>query len=119
MKVIHFAEAESYEAQKDWKRVSLCNETGVSVEYFVKPPRHASPLHRHPQAQVTVVVRGRMVVRTEADGEAVLEEGDAAFFAADEPHVVTNLLDETSAGIDIFAPGRPFDFWLKRTVPTS
>jgi hypothetical protein len=27
---------------------------------------------------------------------------------------VTNPLDEVSVGIDIFVPGRSFDFWRKR-----
>ncbi len=114
MKVIHFNEAESYEPERDWKRVSLCNERNVSVEYFVKPPGHASPMHHHPQEQVTIVVKGRFKVFSGDGGEEVLEEGDAAFFSANEPHIVKNLLDEPSSGIDIFSPGRPFDFWLKR-----
>ncbi len=42
MKVIRFDKAETYEPEKDWKRVSLCNETDISVEHFVKPPEHAS-----------------------------------------------------------------------------
>lgn len=114
MRVIHFNEAESYEPERDWKRVSLCNETNVSVEYFVKPPGHASPMHHHPQEQVTIVVKGRMMVwSAEGEGE-VLEEGDAAFFSANEPHIVKNPLGEPSIGIDIFSPGRSFDFWLKR-----
>lgn len=114
MKVIHFDEAESYEPHKDWKRVSLCNEAAVSVEYFVKPPRHASPLHHHPQQQVCIVIKGKMSARTGEGEPVILEEGDAAIFGPDEPHVVQNELDEPSVGIDIFAPGRSFDFWLKR-----
>ena len=38
MKVIHFDKAETYEPEKDWKRVSLCGEKDVSIEYLVKPP---------------------------------------------------------------------------------
>ena len=38
MKVVRFDKAESYEPEKDWKRVSLCNEADISVEHFVKPP---------------------------------------------------------------------------------
>jgi len=114
MKVIHFNEAESYEPERDWKRVSLCNEKNISVEYFVKPPGHASPIHDHPEEQVTLVIKGKMVAVSAQGEEVVLEEGDAAFFSAHEPHMVRNGLDEPSIGIDIFHPGRPFDFWLKR-----
>jgi hypothetical protein len=28
--------------------------------------------------------------------------------------VVTNVMDEPSVGLDIFIPGRSFDFWLQR-----
>ncbi len=114
MRVIHFREAESYEPEKDWKRVSLCEEKSISVEYFVKPPHHSSPMHDHPQEQVCVVIRGQMMVITSNGCEEVLEEGDAAFFAANELHQVKNLLDVPSVGVDIFCPGRSFDFWLNR-----
>ena len=51
MKVIDFDKAENYEPEKDWKRVSLCKEEDLSLEHFLKPPGHASPLHDHPNAQ--------------------------------------------------------------------
>jgi quercetin dioxygenase-like cupin family protein len=78
LKVIHFNQAEKYEPEPDWRRVSLCSQPNVSIEYFVKPPRHASPVHEHPNEQVTIVTKGKMVA------------------------------------IDVFAPGRSFDFWLQR-----
>jgi len=109
MKVIRFNDAESYEPEKDWRRVSLCNEKGVSVEHFVKPP-----LHEHPNAQVLVVLKGKLAVVTEADGELVVGEGDAVYIPGNEPHVVKNILGVPSVGLDIFVPGRSFDFWLKR-----
>lgn len=114
MKVIHLEEAESYEPEPDWKRASLCDEPSVSVEYFVKPPHHASPMHDHPQEQVTIVLRGRMKVVSDDGSEAILEEGDAAYFTGSEPHKIVNALEETSTGVDIFCPRRSFDFWLKR-----
>ena len=114
MKIIRGAEAERYEPEKDWKRLSLCSEDDISVEQFVKPPGHASPPHEHPSAQVLVVLEGTLTVTTAADGECVLDEGDAAYIPGGEEHVVTNPLDRPSAGIDIFVPGRSFDFWLRR-----
>jgi quercetin dioxygenase-like cupin family protein len=113
MKVIHFDSAETYEPEKDWKRVSLCCEDGISVEHFVKPPGHASPLHEHPNAQVLIVLEGRLVIITD-DDEQDLDKGDAAYIPGAEPHIVKNPLDRPSVGIDIFVPGRSFDFWLKR-----
>lgn len=114
MKVIRFNNAESYEPEKDWKRVSLCNEKEVSIEHFVKPPHHASPLHDHPNAQVLVVLKGKMAISTDNNQEQTINEGDAGYIPGDEPHIVKNLLDQPSIGLDIFIPGRSFDFWLKR-----
>jgi quercetin dioxygenase-like cupin family protein len=116
MKVIRFKSAESYEPEPDWKRVSLCNEEDISIEHFVKPPHHASPRHGHPNAQVLVVLKGQLAIVTDEDGEVVLDEGDAVYIPGDQPHIVKNTLDEPSVGMDIFVPGRSFDFWLKRTA---
>lgn len=114
MKVIHFERAESYEPEPDWKRVSLCNQKDISLEHFVKPPRHASPRHAHPSAQVLVVLKGQLSIETDEEGLKILQVGDAAYIPGDQPHVVTNALDTPSEGLDIFVPGRSFDFWLKR-----
>jgi len=114
MKIIHFSDAKSYEPEKNWKRVSLCNEEDISVEHFVKPPKHASPSHKHPSAQVLIVIKGRLSIINEKDGEKVLNEGDAVYIPGNETHIVKNILDEPSIGIDIFVPGRSFNFWLRR-----
>lgn len=114
MKVTRFDSAENYEPEKDWKRVSLCNEREISIEHFVKPAGHASPMHGHGNAQVMIVLEGKMSIETEGGEFEVLGEGDAAFIPGDEKHVVKNELDVPSTGIDIFVPGRSFDFWLKR-----
>jgi quercetin dioxygenase-like cupin family protein len=114
MKVVHLEEAESYEPQPDWKRASLCDEPSVSIEHFVKPPGHASPLHEHPQEQVTLVLAGQMRVVSERDGEAILGPGDTAHFTGGELHQIVNDLGEPSVGVDIFCPRRSFDFWRKR-----
>jgi quercetin dioxygenase-like cupin family protein len=114
MKVVHFKSAESYEPEKDWKRVSLCSEEDVSIEHFVKPPHHASPRHEHPNAQVLIVLKGKLSIITDEGEEHALGEGDSAYISGNEPHVVKNVLDVPSIGLDIFIPGRSFDFWLKR-----
>jgi quercetin dioxygenase-like cupin family protein len=114
MKVIHFNDAKSYEPEKDWKRVNLCNEKDISVEYFVKPPKHASPSHKHSNAQVLIVFKGKLAIINEKDEEEFLNEGDAVYIPENQTHIVKNILNEPSIGIDIFVPGRSFDFWLKR-----
>ena len=117
MKVVRFSEAESYEPEKHWKRSSLCSEKNVSVEHFIKPPGHASPRHDHPNAQILIVLEGKLAIYTDNDREQELAEGDAVYIPGGEPHVVKNPLDQPSAGLDIFVPGRSFDFWLKRKQP--
>ncbi len=68
MKVIHFKRAETYEPEEGWKRVSLCNEKNISVEYFIKPPGHSSPMRQHPHEQVMIVLKGRMKIVTQPRG---------------------------------------------------
>jgi len=114
MKVIRFNQAETYEPEKDWKRASLCNQEDISIEHFIKPPKHASPKHDHPNAQVLVVLKGKLSIMPDGEDEQVLAEGDAAYIPGGEIHIVTNPLEESSVGLDIFVPGRSFDFWLKR-----
>ncbi|MCD6374101.1 MAG: cupin domain-containing protein [Caldisericaceae bacterium] len=113
MKVVRFKEAESYEPEKDWRRVSLCSEDSISIEHFIKPAKHASPRHSHPNAQILIVLSGRLQIET--DSQTVeLGPFDTAYIDGNEEHVVINPLQEPSAGLDIFVPGRSFDFWLKR-----
>ena len=114
MKVVRFNSAESYEPEKDWKRVNLCNEEDISIEHFIKPPHHASPMHNHSNSQVLVVLKGKLAIITDDSGEQVLGEGDTVYIPGNEPHIVKNPLDVPSVGLDIFIPGRSFDFWLKR-----
>ena len=60
------------------------------------------------------MLKGKITILTDNDGEQELSEGDAAYILGGEPHVVTNPLKQPSIGLDIFVPGRSFDFWLKR-----
>lgn len=113
MQIVRFKDANSCEPEPGWYRVSLAERDLVSIEYFEKPPGHSSPMHTHKNKQITIVVKGKMKVYTK-DEEAVLEEMDSVFFDEDEPHKIENATEERSIGIDIFVPGRPFDFWIKR-----
>ena len=116
MYTIRFNEADTYEPEKDWKRTSLCNQQDISIEHFIKPPHHASPNHEHPNAQVLVVLKGQLAVITETDGKKLLNEGDAVYIPGNESHIVVNPLDVVSVGLDIFVPGRSFDFWKNRRI---
>lgn len=114
MNIVRVADGETYEPAPGWKRVSLAGSTGLSVEYFLKPVGHSSPLHNHPQEQVSIVLTGKMKVVSGSGAEAILEPGDSAYFAPDEPHRIENAADGPSAGVDIFAPARDFAFWTQK-----
>ncbi len=111
MEVIHFKDAEKYEPQKDWIRSSLCKKSDISIEHFVKPPKHSSPTHSHPNAQILYVLQGEIIIKTD-DNEQKLKIGDCVYIPSREIHTVINPLNEVSIGLDIFIPGRSFDFWL-------
>lgn len=113
MKHIRFNDAESYEPEKDWKRSSLCSQEEISIEHFIKPPGHSSPRHNHPNVQVLIVLEGKLEVTGETE-TCLLDKGDAIYIPGNEMHVVTNPLETVSVGIDIFVPGRSFDFWKNR-----
>ncbi len=113
MEIVQFKNADKYEPEKDWIRSSLCNQTDISIEHFVKPPKHSSPTHSHPNTQVLHVLHGEIIVRNDI-AEHILKKGDTLYIQGGEEHTVINSLDEISIGLDIFIPGRSFDFWLKR-----
>ncbi|MBU1937525.1 cupin domain-containing protein [bacterium] len=114
MKVIALKQGETYQPDPGWKRVSLAGSSNVSIEYFEKPPGHTSPLHHHTNEQVCIVIKGRMTVVNGNGDTNELGPGDSVWFAPDEPHRVENAGTELAVGIDIFSPGRAFDFWTKR-----
>lgn len=114
MQVVKFKDADSCEPEEGWYRVSLAGGNSVSAEYYEKPPGHSSPMHKHENKQISIVIKGEMKVYTEDEG-VVLREFDSAFFDENEPHRIENVGKEKAVGIDIFVPGRSFDFWIKRS----
>ena len=76
MEVIHFGSAERYEPEKDWRRVSLCNQEDISIEHVLKPPGHASPRHEHANAQVLIVLKGKLVITTDDDEQELCENDE-------------------------------------------
>lgn len=113
MEVIHFQDAEKYEPEENWVRSSLCNKPEISIEHFIKPPKHSSPTHGHPNSQILYVLQGEIIIKTD-DDEQKLKIGDTVYIPGGEIHTVINPLNKISIGLDIFIPGRSFDFWLNR-----
>ena len=113
MKEVSFANAETYEPEEGWRRCALAGSDQVSVEWFEKPPGHTSPMHDHENEQVCLVLQGELTVVTENE-EATLGQYDSVWLEPWERHRVENTGDELAVGLDLFAPGRGFDFWTDR-----
>ncbi|WP_255171719.1 cupin domain-containing protein [Natrononativus amylolyticus] len=114
MKPVRFDNADTYEPDEGWRRVSLAGSDQFTFEWFEKPPGHSSPMHDHENEQVCVVLEGEITVFTEND-DVRLKQHDSVLLESGEPHRVENTGDERAVAIDVFAPGRGFDFWTDRT----
>ena len=113
MESVPFDEAETYEPEAGWRRAAMAGSEQFSFEWFEKPPGHSSPMHDHENEQVCLVLEGELTIYTE-DDEVTLERYDSAYLDEWESHRVENTGDERAVGIDVFAPGRSFDFWTDR-----
>jgi len=113
MERVSFDDADTYEPEEGWRRVSMAGRDGLSVEFFEKPPGHSSPVHDHKNEQVCICLSGELTVET-GDDTATIGENDSVYLESGEPHRVENTGDTLAVGVDVFAPGRSFDFWLDR-----
>ena len=113
MEPVRFDNAETYEPEDGWRRVSMAGSDAFSFEWFEKPPGHTSPMHDHENEQVCLCLRGALTLYTE-DDEVTLAQYDSALLASWESHRVANEGDALAVGLDVFAPGRGFDFWTDR-----
>lgn len=91
--------------------VSLAGSDRFSFEWFEKPPGHGSPTDDHENEQVCPCLAGELAVATE--DEVTLTEYDPVLPESPVPHRVQSTGDETAVGLDVFAPGRSFDFWTE------
>ncbi|WP_122090760.1 cupin domain-containing protein [Halalkalicoccus subterraneus] len=113
MKPVEFDEAERYEPEEGWARRALAGSEAFTFEWFEKPPGHSSPMHDHENEQVCLCLEGELTVHTE-DETVTLGEYDSVWLDAWESHRVENEGEERAVGLDVFAPGRSFDFWTDR-----
>jgi len=113
MELVNFDEAPAYEPDEGWRRVSMAGSDKFTFEWFEKPPGHSSPMHHHENEQVCLVPEGELTTYTEDDA-VTLNKYDSAWLASTEAHRVENTGETRTVGLDVFAPGRSFDFWLDR-----
>lgn len=114
VKSVDFADAETYEPEEGWRRVSLAGSERFTFEWFEKPSGHSSPMHDHENEQVCLCLKGELTIYDEEGESTTLEQFDSVWLDAWEPHRVANESDELAVGLDVFAPGRSFDFWTDR-----
>jgi len=110
---VPFDEAETYEPEAGWQRVALAGSNKYTFEWFEKPPGHSSPMHEHENEQVCICLEGELMLHTESD-TVTLEQYDSVHLDGWESHRVENVSEERAVGLDVFAPGRGFDFWTDR-----
>jgi quercetin dioxygenase-like cupin family protein len=113
MKPVTFDNAETHEPEDGWQRVSMAGSNQFSLEWFEKPPGHSSPMHDHENEQVCLCLEGKLTVSTE-DDTITLHPNDSVLLESNETHRIENTGDELAVGLDVFAPGRSFDFWTKQ-----
>ncbi len=114
MEHVPFDDAETYEPEEGWGRAALAGSDAFSFEWFEKPPGHSSPMHDHENEQVCVCLQGELTIHTETE-TVTLEQYDSVHLEAWEAHRVENTGETTAIGLDVFAPGRSFDFWTDKT----
>lgn len=113
MEHVPFDDAETYEPDNGWGRAALAGNDAFSFEWFEKPSGHSSPMHDHENEQVCVCLKGELTVHTETE-TVTLEQYDSVHLEAWEAHRVENTGETTAIGLDVFAPGRSFDFWTDK-----
>ncbi|MCH7661983.1 MAG: cupin domain-containing protein [Euryarchaeota archaeon] len=113
MRSVKFDEAETYEPEEGWARRALAGSYQFTFEWFEKPAGHSSPMHDHENEQVCLCLSGELTVHTEEES-VTLEQYDSVKLDSWESHRVENTTEERAVGLDVFAPGRSFDFWTDR-----
>jgi quercetin dioxygenase-like cupin family protein len=114
MEAVDFAQAETYEPEAGWRRVALAGSDAFSFEWFEKPPGHSSPMHSHENEQVCVCLVGELTVETPSEA-TTLGRFDSVYLEGEEAHRVENTGDERAVGLDVFAPGRSFEYWTEES----
>jgi quercetin dioxygenase-like cupin family protein len=71
-------------------------------------------MHDHENEQVCIVLEGELTLHAEDGSSVTLGPYDSAWLEPWESHAVENTGDEMAVGLDVFAPGRSFDFWTDR-----
>ncbi len=86
-------------------RQTVHGERQTLVRYRYAPGA-VFPMHAHPEEQVTVVLRGQLVLRLD-DSEVICKPGDVVVIASNVPHGAYVSGDEEVETLNLFVPRRP------------
>lgn len=82
----------------------------ASVQHFRIEPGAVVDTHSHEHEQLGFVNAGELVFTVDG-AERVVTTGDSYVIPADEPHAAENRGDDTTVGIELFAPPRETPPW--------
>lgn len=98
MRPVAFDDAETYEPEEGWRRVSMAGIDRFSFEWVEKTPGHSSPMPDHENEQVCL--DGELTVETEDDA-VTLQRFDSVWLDAWETPAVENTGEERAgASVD-------------------
>ena len=85
-------------------RVTLTYDTDTMMCWFYLKKGAALEMHQHPQSQNGIVMKGRINF-IKGDGTILeLKQGDAYYFASDDPHG-SDVIEDTEL-LECFSPSR-------------
>jgi len=81
-------------------------QTGsFTLVHYTYPPGATFKLHRHPEAQLTYVVRGQITFDVDGEKQALVP-GDWLHIPGDKPHSARATSDDPVVALNIFSPPR-------------
>jgi len=72
-----------------WEQYGLGDLMPFDAMWYVVPPGSSTPVHSHPEPELSIVVSGSGVLRA-GDDSAAVQPGTAFLLESDEDHTVRN-----------------------------
>ena len=72
-----------------WEQFPAASEFPFQAMWYCVPPGESSPLDKHPEIELSLVMRGEATVES-AGTRTVVKQGSAFLMNSTEPHVVHN-----------------------------
>jgi mannose-6-phosphate isomerase-like protein (cupin superfamily) len=89
-----------------WEQYGLGDLMPFDAMWYVVPPGSSTPVHSHPEPELSIVVSGSGVLRS-GDDRATVQPGTAFLLESDEDHTVHN--PSTDQPLVVFSA-----YWMPR-----